>query len=318
MKRITKTLLVAVSSFMMIVFSFASAYAVPDVDTEQIKNCILTYFKPIYNSLLADSATNFTKDDYPTVESYLVAKSIESKRDWYLIDYDGGITNVNIKYVKLIDDTIKVSDKEIAVDGVIDYIYCFSNYETESAEKYHFVISTEGDEYKVKDVVAFDEGLFQANRKCIPYWEEICKEYGDEWEYEAINRIVDSKKIDLDEMIDIQEVEPEPEPIQSRALENNLTATVPYDSSAAATYAYKTAPYDYDPNYIFCSVDLNCTNFVGRCVWAGYGGTAGYTLPSSSSQYDNNIIALMNRVQNDYRMAPGSWYEFIMSVGIRL
>ena len=195
------------------------------------------------------------------------------------------------------------------MEGVIDYSYRYSQYETESAEKFHFYISIDSnDNYVVNDVIAFDEGWFEANRRCIASWKELCKDFGDEWEFEAINRIVNSKKVDLDELIDIQEFEPEPEPPQRKSLANMSSTTVSYNSSAAATYAYITAPYSYDPNYIFRAVTKDCTNFVSQCVWAGYGGTSGYALPSTPSQNYYAIVALRNRVQNDYRMVPGSWY----------
>jgi hypothetical protein len=114
--------------------------------------------------------------------------------------------------------------------------------------------------------------------------------------------------VDLDELVDIQEIEKEPIP-SGKEEKGAKSVTVSYNKTAAAQYAYTTAPSSYDPNYIFCSVPgADCTNFVSQCVWAGYGGTSGYILPVTPSNTDAVITALRNRVQNDYRMVTGSWY----------
>lgn len=55
-------------------------------------------------------------------------------------------------------------------------------------------------------------------------------------------------------------------------------------------------------NGIFKRMSDDCTNFVCQCVWAGYGGTEGYSLNNSA-----HIEALKQRVAQNYRQT-WTWY----------
>ncbi|QHI73577.1 amidase domain-containing protein [Aminipila terrae] len=55
-------------------------------------------------------------------------------------------------------------------------------------------------------------------------------------------------------------------------------------------------------NRIFKRMTEDCTNFISQCIWAGYGGTDGYSLSRPE-----DIRALRNRAANMYRQTP-LWY----------
>jgi hypothetical protein len=307
MTRIIKSYVVALLSLVILVMMSTGVNAAPNIDKERLEKSILEYTKKIYNSMLADSDTCFTKNDYPTIDSYLVAKTIEAFRDYYLIDYPEGITNIVIDGVRLEEDTITFEGADLNVNVLVDSTYCYNNHSTKWGNRYRFTVDVSQEQYVVKDIIALEGDHFLNNKEAIPNWRGQCK-IEDGWEYEAIDYIVDSKKVDLDELVDIQEIEKEPIP-SGKEEKGAKSVTVSYNKTAAAQYAYTTAPSSYDPNYIFCSVPgADCTNFVSQCVWAGYGGTSGYILPVTPSNTDAVITALRNRVQNDYRMVTGSWY----------
>jgi hypothetical protein len=75
-----------------------------------------------------------------------------------------------------------------------------------------------------------------------------------------------------------------------------------YHNLRASDYGFYYG--DVEQNYIFKRMDNDCTNFVCQCVWAGYGGTAGYHLW--------NTTALKKRVEQDYLMVnrQGTKYDW--------
>jgi hypothetical protein len=75
------------------------------------------------------------------------------------------------------------------------------------------------------------------------------------------------------------------------------STSVSFSRSAAVDYA--TTFGDKYQNYIFKRMDADCTNFVSQCLWAGYGGTSGYSL--------SNTEALKARVAANYRQTS-DWY----------
>ena len=75
------------------------------------------------------------------------------------------------------------------------------------------------------------------------------------------------------------------------------SVSVSFSRNSAVDYA--TTFGDAYQNYIFKRMDADCTNFVSQCLWAGYGGTSGYSL--------SNTEALKARVSANYRQTS-DWY----------
>lgn len=75
------------------------------------------------------------------------------------------------------------------------------------------------------------------------------------------------------------------------------SVSVSFNRDAAVNYA--TTFGNITQNYIFKRMDADCTNFVSQCLWAGYGGTSGYSL--------SNTEALKARVAANYRQTS-DWY----------
>ena len=75
------------------------------------------------------------------------------------------------------------------------------------------------------------------------------------------------------------------------------SVNVSYTRSAAV--AYGTTFGNQAQNYIFKRMGADCTNFVSQCLWAGYGGTAGYSLTDTA--------ALKARVAANYRQTS-TWF----------
>lgn len=75
---------------------------------------------------------------------------------------------------------------------------------------------------------------------------------------------------------------------------------ISYDPIAAITYAIQFG--DQEENGIFKRMTLDCTNFISQCIWAGYGGTNGFSLTNSE-----HIEQLRNRVAANYRQTT-QWF----------
>ena len=181
----------------------------------------------------------------------------------------------------------------------------------EWCNNYLFTLSKDSGKYKVIDVCALEGDWFLVAKDSIPAWKEYCQYAGDEWEFEAVDLMMEAKKVDYRDCINITESEDDNPafPDLTTCLLRGLTTTVSYNKASAAAYGIKTSSSAYYPdNYIFCPSSPDCTNFVSQCVWAGYGGTAGYSLPDTPTSGNTDITALRNRVSADYRMVPGNWY----------
>ena len=107
--------------------------------------------------------------------------------------------------------------------------------------------------------------------------------------WEEQNRLFDAKYVegDWDDVL-IDDTTSSP---------NTRSVNVSFSRSSAVAYAQALG--DQAQNYIFKRMSADCTNFVSQCLWAGYGGTAGYSL--------TNTTALKARVAANYRQTS-TWY----------
>jgi hypothetical protein len=316
MKNVYKLLAMFILTASIFMMNNTSVYADSKIDEASLKTCIELFCEKMYGSMLADSTTSFTKDDFLSVEGYLTAKIFEAKRDYELIDVPGGFTHVKITDV-IVKSTHQDNKENVDVTARIKCNYISGDAPSYWGNDYQFTVRAEGDSLSVVDVKALEGDEFLNVRDSLHLWQKECSYAGEDWEYEAIDRILNNKKFDIESLVSIDEIEPEPEvpSIRESSMASKTSTTISYDASKAATYAYTTSDEPYDEeNYIFCVAynennnQMDCTNFVSQCVWAGYGGTTGYSLPSEPTYYNSTLTALRNRVQNDFRMIPGQWY----------
>ncbi|QIB69528.1 hypothetical protein Ami103574_09380 [Aminipila butyrica] len=75
---------------------------------------------------------------------------------------------------------------------------------------------------------------------------------------------------------------------------------IEYNKINAVTYGMQFG--NKFENRIFKRMAQDCTNFISQCIWAGYGGTDGYSLSRPE-----DIRALRNRAANKYRQTS-TWY----------
>lgn len=132
----------------------------------------------------------------------------------------------------------------------------------------------------IKSLSYADAAKYVADQKIKELPETLRK-----WNEQAV--LFDSKYIQND--WETAPAEDNTEPLRS--------VSVSFSRSSAVNYA--TTFGDAYQNYIFKRMDADCTNFVSQCLWAGYGGTSGYSL--------SNTEALKARVAANYRQTS-EWY----------
>lgn len=121
----------------------------------------------------------------------------------------------------------------------------------------------------------------------------------------AAKNVTDSKIASLDEQYDFwcEQVSNFDNINNDNALEdteepqNPRNVSVSYNRSAAVEYAVEFG--DVYENRIFKRMSADCTNFVSQCLWAGYGGTNGYSL--------SDVVELRERVADNYRQTT-DWF----------
>ncbi|MBO4562680.1 MAG: amidase domain-containing protein [Clostridia bacterium] len=84
---------------------------------------------------------------------------------------------------------------------------------------------------------------------------------------------------------------------ETAKINGDRSVNVSFTRSSAVAYG-TTFGSQYE-NYIFKRMGADCTNFVSQCLWAGYGGTDGYSL--------TNTAALKARVAANYRQTS-TWF----------
>ena len=80
---------------------------------------------------------------------------------------------------------------------------------------------------------------------------------------------------------------------------------VSYNPIRATLYAIQFGKEEQ--NGIFKRMSEDCTNFISQCIWAGYGGTDGYSLTSEA-----DILALRERELRRIIVKPISGMEETM------
>ncbi len=252
MKNTYKLIVVFILTVGIFGMSASRAHAELKADNASLKTCIQLFCEKMYGSMLADSSTSFSKDDFLTVDGYLTAKVFEAKRDYEQIDVPGGFT-----YVKITDVIIKGMEQEkkgdICVTARIKCDYVSGDEASYWGNDYQFTVRVEGESLSVVDVKALEGDEFLNIRDSLPLWQEKCSYAGEDWEYEAIDLILDNKKFDVKDLVQIDKIEPEPEAPDRvvNSEEGTKSITVSYN-----TYTHSVFFHTSGTNYIQDAADL--------------------------------------------------------------
>jgi len=290
--------------FQNVVFA-SSELPVASTDTESsmVIDCLQGYFEKLMQTLDYNSSQVYKPEDFASINGYIIAKILEWDRDSYKYTFEEGIENVKVYPIEL-KDFVKFEEYYEA-SVLVKYKYIFnSNEENEGVRLYRVTLTESNGQFTVIDLDTVDDyvvmdlkaGLqFTAKKEAVNEVDFVNSRI-EEW-YKAL---YSTPEIDLTK-------EAESEAAVIKDTEVQAKASYSYDSYVAALYAFKCAGVNWYENYIFRRTAPDCTNFISQCVWAGYGGTSGYTLPATPSVSNSAITALRNRVANDYRMTS-SWY----------
>lgn len=266
---------------------------------ETIQNVLEEYFDILLNTLLEDSSNDFTSEDFASINGYIVAKNLVATRECDKILLDG-INMVNLKEV-VIDDLTEKSDGVEAMTYV-SYEYSWGSGTEENTSSvgtlYRVTLEKTGEAYTVSDLDNVDNVEIQMVKDAInisAYSVENIYQQADAYFDTLRQNAIDLSETTFDSVI----VESDEEIVEP------ATTSVSYNTSKARNWGYKLG--DDTQNYIFKRASEDCTNFASQCVWAGYGGADGYTIPSDPTVNDATCVALKNRVASDYRMTS-TWY----------
>lgn len=293
-------ILVLVLALGIDVTSKTSVYAALNTNQEEeIQTILEQYFAELFEVLLEDSDVDYSSNDFSSINGYIIAKNLVNTRQTYnkLL---GGIHNVDIQEI-VIDD---LSENEDELEAMVYVKYLFTYGEDTEDEQcttgtlYRVILETTENSYTVTDI---DNTDIEIQRIKDALNNEKTRSTEDNFNvvdvyFEEIQKNADS----LLETTDIVEVED----TEDGEYETTSVSTS-YNVTKARNYGYKLG--DNYNNYIFKRASLDCTNFVSQCVWSGYGGASGYTIPEDPSLNNETCVALKNRVKSDYRMTS-SWY----------
>ncbi len=285
----------------------------------EVREFLEGYFLDLASAMRTDSKKDVTHEDFASVRGYAVGKWFVYERYNYET-MEHGITDAKVEV-----DLNSLAEKKGLLDAKGHVRVRVKYLDKEYLEKdhswgisYEVALSKENDGYKVidMDVVmpevedaqasalgmeAYDtekslvEALESPNGKSEEDFQKV-DAHCEEWK-QILDEANQNKEIEFVEPIDANGEEIMP-----------LSVGVSYNRTKARNYGWKLA--EETENYIFKRADPDCTNFISQCVWAGYGGTDGYSIPSKPSLNNEKCVALRARVSADYRMLSGTkpWF----------
>ncbi len=282
-----------------------------DTNKSGIEECVEDYVTQLVMMQEHNSKATADPEDYESIEGYIIAKAFVNKRDCYSYISAEGIHDLSIEDIE-ISKIDKIKDHyDVAV--VVSYRYLFNgDVECKAACLYRVKVVRDGVGFRCADIYTRDDDnvYFVTDgleyRGIVEYDDQL--EYVDDYFDDLYEVMYSQPRQNVNEHFRIAEEEPEEEQellIDGSLIDSVNSTTVSYYGSKAATYGEKYG--GVTQNYIFRRTNLDCTNFVSQCVWAGYGGTNGYTLPTTPTHNNATITALRNRVANNYRMTS-AWY----------
>lgn len=279
---------------------------------EEIGSKIYSFFEGFFN-ILKTGDTSIFEAVADNSNTYLLLKEMEYKHNFYSVFHEG-ISDVAIKQ-------FLIKEIEYAPDQTNVIVYVSVNYKFNGTEQTSFgslyrvslindsvasIDTTSVENQMLKDSINIRK--LKAGLRSEATLEDNISIINDIFT-EKNNTLLKEKKIADDMENSIQNIEEEQQ--SSDASIKPLAVNVSYTASDARFYGWWFG--DHYENYIFKRASLDCTNFVSQCVWAGYGGTSGYSISVigyDATSSNSTAVALRQRVADDYRQVSGSsgWY----------
>lgn len=132
-------------------------YAENDKTSEPVQTVLEEYFDDFFDCLLSSSHTEYTKDDFTSINGYMIAKQLVSTRETYK-KLMGGIQDVNIEKVYIEELSHKGENIEATV--CINYEFSYGNGSKEEPCKassfYRVLLKQVGKGYEVIDIDSTD------------------------------------------------------------------------------------------------------------------------------------------------------------------
>jgi hypothetical protein len=278
-------------------------------DSSPVKQVIASYFTAYYDaqkSLTEATLTEMLADnDNIRLNEAFRSVELEKKKlfNTAISDY-----SYQIKY-----KNVNITENTAAIDLILDLdYYCANSPNVKSGiynVNYSFTLKNNGnkwvitgidsdlDEFKIfKDKVEQKSGtkslaissqadaILQAKKAMISQFQEVAQSINQS--DSAVNH------------------SSEPDNSNNTAIVNSIYhvyTNYSYSPSLASAYAQKYAKASSSSRIFYTAYwngsEVDCTNFVSQCVWAGYGGY----VESSTNQTNSNI-------SNMVRMVSGVWY----------
>ena len=175
---------------------------------EEIHQAILGFCEMLFGSLKYDSTTTFGWDDFDSIEGYMVAKWTETKRECYKID-KADITDVRVLGVDLSGEPLARDDHYVQC-AFVHYEYVSKDMKISCGTRYFFTLRAGDGGLRVTDLTTYnpeysiteaDDMDIAVLRDSLDSWKEECKDAGDKWQFEAIDRIMEQKKVPIEDLI---------------------------------------------------------------------------------------------------------------------
>ena len=105
---------------------------------EQLHQAILDFCGMLFGSLRYDSTVTFGWDDFDSIEGYMIAKWVETRRECYKID-GSEVTDVRVRSVELKGSPVE-QDGHLAQCALVSYEYVSGDMETRCLTRYIFFL----------------------------------------------------------------------------------------------------------------------------------------------------------------------------------
>ena len=285
-------------------------------EQEEVYYYLKSYFSDLLDTIKADSEKDYTTEDFSSVKGYIVAKQLVNKRQIYK-KLLGGIEKVRLNEI-ILEDVSSTGDTMEAM-AYVKYSFTYPEEQEECSvgTLYRVILSKTREGYCVLDLDCDDietkmakeailgnsdlRNKIESDSNSVSIYG--CSDTDLELDYSVADAYFAEAEQNTESLLqdDISYAEADEDENEI----STLSTSASYNKTKARNWGYKLG--DNKQNYIFKRASLDCTNFVSQCVWAGYGGTDGYTIPSDPSVNNATCVALKKRVASDYRMTS-SWY----------
>ena len=171
-------------------------------DQEAVRRAIQDFCEMLYGTLKYDSTVTFGWDDFDSIEGYMIAKWIETQRECNKIDGEE-VTEIRVKPAKLVGETLEQDGGYIQC-AITATEYVWGGETGEVNTRYFFTLRERDGSLHVTDLTTYnpaytitesDDLDIAVLRDSLDSWKEECKDAGDKWQFEAVDRIMEKRKM---------------------------------------------------------------------------------------------------------------------------